>query len=72
MSVSTDAIVRRTIRLADRMAQRKAYEWSTARGALTKILVDLEKRSPGDASLAELRDYIAKRDHGPAARNGAS
>jgi hypothetical protein len=72
MSVSTDEIVRRAIRHADRMAQRTGYEWSTARGALTKILFDLEQRTPDDASLARLRDYIAQRDADCARRKGAS
>jgi hypothetical protein len=62
MSVSTDKIVRRTIRLADRMAEKGIYDWSTARGALVKILADLEKRTPDEPSLALLRDYIAGQD----------
>ena len=62
MKASTDEIVRRTIRNAERMAERGGYDWTTARIALMKILEDLEERSPGAPALERLRDYIARRD----------
>lgn len=62
MSVSIDEIVRRTIRHADRMAAAGGHDWPNARSALTKILLDLEKRAPGDPSLNCLRDYLAQRE----------
>ena len=58
MYVSTADIVRQTIRHAQRMSRHGVHGWPIARQALTKILADLEARSPGDPSLRRLRAYI--------------
>jgi len=62
MRASVAAIVRRTIRHARRLSKEGGYDWPTARGALTKILADLEARSPGDPSLERLRQVIERGD----------
>ena len=51
MSVPISDIVRRTIRHARRLAKHGQYDWPTSRVALTKILADLEARSPGTRAL---------------------
>jgi hypothetical protein len=58
MSVSIADIVRQTIRHARRMSQEGVHDWPTARSALTKILADLETRSPEDPRLEDLRVFI--------------
>jgi len=58
MSVTVADIVRRVIGHTRRMLREGVYDWPTARRALTKILADLESRSPDDRSLAELRAFI--------------
>src|SRR5271165_1629226 len=62
MSVPISDIVRRTIRHARRLAKHGHYDWPTSRVALTKILGDLEARSPGDPSLEKLRQVIERGD----------
>jgi hypothetical protein len=57
-----DLIVRRAIRHAKLMLKQGAYDWPTTRGALRKILADLESRSPQHPSLPRLRAFIASRD----------
>ena len=58
MSVSVAEVVRRAIEHARQMSTQGDYDWPTARHALTRILADLESRSPNDPSLAELRAFI--------------
>jgi hypothetical protein len=64
-----DAIVRRSIRHARLMLRQRDYEWPTARKALTKILADLETRSPDHPSLRRLRMFIASNDRAFAGEN---
>ena len=62
MSVLIAEIVRHSILHAQRLASERVHDWPTARAALTKILADLEQRSPNEPSLSRLRIYIATRD----------
>lgn len=57
-----ELIVRRSIRHARLMLRQGAYNWPTVRGALRKILSDLESRSLNHPSLARLRTFIASND----------
>jgi len=68
MSVSIEEFVDRTIRHARRMDIVGLHEWPTARSALTKILADLERRSPDEPSLERLRRFIARGDRAWKAR----
>ena len=68
MAVSTADLVNRTIRHAQRMAKEGVHDWPTARLALTRILADLEARSPAEPSLERLRAFIARGDR--ASREG--
>jgi hypothetical protein len=65
----TDAIVRRSIRHARLMLSQGAYDWPTVRGALRKILADLESHSPDTPSLSRLRAFIASNDRAWLRRN---
>ena len=62
MVASIADIVRRTIRHARRMSKAGVHDWPTARAALSRILADLEARSPGDPSLERLRQVIERGD----------
>jgi hypothetical protein len=62
MSASIADIVHQTIRHARRISREGVHGWPAAREALTKILADLEARSPGDPILRRLRVYIRMRD----------
>jgi hypothetical protein len=62
MRTSVADIVRRTIRHARRLSKEGVYDWPTTRVALSKILSDLEARSPGDPSLERLRQVIERGD----------
>ena len=68
MTSSIADIVDRTIGHAQRMADEGVHDWPTARFALTRILVDLEARSPGEPSLERLREFIAAGDRAWQAR----
>jgi len=68
MTVSIADIVNRTIGHAQRMADDGVHDWPTARFALTRILADLEARSPGEPSLERLREFIALGDRASEAR----
>ena len=67
MSALLSDIIDRAIEHARALSKTAAYDWSTARAALTAILADLERRFPGDPSLDRLRLYIAERDQALAA-----
>jgi len=70
MTISISEIVKRTIGHAQCMANDSVHDWPTARLALTKILADLEARSPGEPSLERLRAFIALGDRAAKAREG--
>jgi hypothetical protein len=70
MTISITEIVNRTIGHAQRLADEGVHDWPTARFALTRILADLEARSPGEPSLERLCEFIAVGDRAWNAREG--
>jgi hypothetical protein len=60
--VAVADVVQSTIRHTEDGLKAGRYDWPTARAGLTKILGDLQTRSPGDPSLGTLRAYIARGD----------
>ncbi len=62
MNVSTNEIVSHVISHERRLAKEGGYNWPAAKGALTRVLAELEARSPEDPSLDRLRAFIALGD----------